>query len=301
MKPTLLILAAGLGSRYGGFKQIDPIGPNGEFIIDYSIYDAVRAGFGKIVILTQPELEEPIREHFACTLGTGLELEFAFQKLSDLPEGFTLPPTRQKPWGTGHAIWAARSHLHEPFGVINADDYYGQASFKLLCDFLQNRQNNDFCMVGFELARTLSEFGTVSRGICQEDAEGYLQDVVEHTKIKPDPVHGATTLDSNGEWQPLSAGSIASMNLWGLDSSILPQLEIQFREFLTANAENPKSEFFIPTAIDLLIKKGIARCKIVKTPEQWFGVTYKEDRELAVTAIRELIKRKVYPDSIKLS
>lgn len=298
-KPSLLVLAAGLGSRYGGFKQIDPIGPAGEIIIDYSVYDALRAGFGKIVILTQRELEEPIRKHFAQTLGDGLDLAFAFQELNDLPDGFQLPAGRQKPWGTAHAIWAARDHLDHPFGVINADDFYGSQSYCVLHDFLKYRASADYCMVGFELARTLSDHGTVSRGICSEDTEGYLADVIENTKIEPDKIHGARTLGDDGQWHPLAPDSIASMNLWGLDPTIMAHLEAQFREFLTAQHENLKSEFFIPSTIDRLIKEGTAHCKVLKSPEQWFGMTYKEDRIIAVEAVRKLIQAGIYPDTLR--
>lgn len=299
-KPTLLVLAAGLGSRYGGFKQIDPIGPEGEIILDYSIYDALRAGFGKIVILTQPALEPLLREHFKATLGDEANITFAFQNLNDLPEGFALPAERQKPWGTGHAIWAARNDLDCPFGVINADDFYGPQSYQVLHNFLAvPREPGDYCMVGFQLARTLSCHGTVSRGICREDAAGCLVDVTEHTKIEPDPTHGAHTMGEGGQWRPISPDSIASMNLWGFDPSILAHLETQFREFLAKESGNLKSEFFIPTSVDTLIKAKAARCKVLKSPEQWFGMTYKEDRELAAVTIRELITSGVYPQRLR--
>jgi len=291
MKPALLVLAAGIGSRYGGFKQIDPIGPNGEFIIDYSIHDALRAGFGKIVILTQRALEQPIREHFAATLGTNFELAFAFQELGDLPGGFTLPEGRQKPWGTGHAVWAARKELDRPFGVINADDFYGPQSYRLLHAFLADA-GEDLCMVGYELARTLSDYGTVSRGICHADAEGYLVDIVEHTKIERD----GRSLETG---QTLPKDAVASMNLWGLAPSILPSLEKQFCAFLAEKRGDLKAEFFLPTAVGTLIQEGRARCKVLKTDDQWFGVTYKEDRPIAVETIGKLIKAGVYPASLQ--
>jgi len=303
-KPSLLVLAAGLGSRYGGFKQIDPIGPDGEIIIDFSVYDALRAGFGKIVIITVPDLEKPLREHFRKTLGEKFELVFAFQRLDDLPEGFALPAGRTKPWGTAHAIWAAREHLKEPFGVINADDFYGPASYQVLHDALVTQKPGEYCMVGFELAKTLSLFGSVSRGICQTDAQGYLVNVVEHTAIEADTAAGvatgARTKRADGEWEPIALDSTASMNLWGFDPSLCAHLESQFREFLATQIDNPKSEFFIPTTVDTLIKCGKTRCKVLKSGEQWFGMTYKEDRDLAAKAIGQLIADGVYPKGLHL-
>lgn len=299
-QPTLLILAAGMGSRYGGFKQIDPIGPDGEIIIDYSIYDALRSGFGKIVVLIRPEIEAPLREHFEGTLGQRAPITFAYQKLDDLPDGYLLPAGRQKPWGTAHAIWAARQQLDTPFGVINADDFYGPASFHILHDALVGtRQPGDCCMVGFELAKTLSRHGTVSRGICRADKDGYLSDVTEHTKIEPEGEHGARTLDAQGKWNPIAPDSITSMNLWGFDPSILSLLETEFRKFLNAQGADLKSEFFIPSAVNTLIASGAGRCKVLKTPEQWFGMTYKEDRPLAIQAVKELILAQVYPQSLR--
>ena len=298
-KPSLLILAAGIGSRYGGFKQIEPIGPNSEVIIDYSIFDASRAGFGRVVIVTVPALEQPLREHFAKTLGDQIEIVFAFQKLDDLPPGFSVPPGREKPWGTAHAIWAARAQLDRPFGVINADDFYGPDSFRVLHDFLVSKNADEYAMVGFELAKTLSAHGTVSRGICRADAHGDLVDVTEHTKIEPIANSGAHTF-VDGAWQPIPPDSITSMNMWGFDISLLPELETQLRDFLKTAIDNPKSEFFIPTAIDVLIKQQKCRCKILKTDEQWFGVTYKEDREQAATTLSRLVERGAYPASLKI-
>ena len=298
---TLLILAAGMGSRYGGFKQIDPIGPGGEIIIDYSIYDAFRAGFGKIVVLTRPEIEGLLREHLRQTLGDRDDIVFAFQNLDDLPHGCELPAARQKPWGTAHAIWAARHQLGTPFGVINADDFYGPSSFQILHDALAGKKPGDCCMVGFELAKTLSLHGTVSRGICRTDADGFLTDVTEHPKIEPDGANGARTLDASGKGSSLAGNAITSMNLWGFDPSIHSHLETEFRKFLASQGADPKSEFFIPNAVNTLIQTGGGRCKVFQTPEQWFGMTYKEDRQLAVQAVQELIAAQVYPKKLRYS
>ena len=296
--PSLLILAAGLGSRYGGLKQIEPIGPGGEVIIDYSIYDAVRAGFGKIVIVTTPALEPLLREHFQKTLGERVEIVFTHQRLDDVPSGFTMPAEREKPWGTAHAIWAGREYLRGPFGVINADDFYGPGSFRVLHDFFVRRSSGDYALVGFELAKTLSAHGSVSRGLCRTDADGCLIDVTEHTKIEPDSITGARSW-RDGEWKPVPADSTTSMNMWGFDASLLPALEEQFREFLKTEGTQPKSEFFIPTVIDAMIKKGQCRCKVLPTDERWFGVTYREDRAEAAETLGRLVTSGTYPLSLK--
>ncbi|MEA3187531.1 MAG: hypothetical protein QOD99_1361 [Chthoniobacter sp.] len=297
--PSLLILAAGIGSRYGGYKQIEPIGPAGEVIIDYSIFDAVRAGFGKIVIVTTPALEQPLREHFAKTVGDRAEIVFAFQRLNDLPGDFAPPPGREKPWGTAHAIWAARAEIAGPFGVINADDFYGPSSFRVLHDFLAARKLDEYALVGFELAKTLSAHGTVSRGICRSDENGDLIDVTEHTKIESTG-EGARSLGSSGQDIVLPREATASMNMWGFDCSLFAHLDVQFREFLRSHIHELKSEFFIPTVVDGLIKKGEVRCRILKTSEQWFGVTYKEDREQATTTLRQLVEKGVYPKTLRV-
>ena len=297
-KPSLLVLAAGIGSRYGGFKQIDPVGPNGEIIIDYSIYDALRAGFGKIVILTRPELETPIREHLQGTLGDGLDLVFVFQRLDDLPPGFSVPAGREKPWGTGHAIWAARHAIDSPFAVINADDFYGLHSYQAISRFLATARSGEFGMAGFELEKTLSDNGSVSRGICRVDNADYLIDVQEHTKVERDAL-GDRTLQADGSWQPLAINSIASMNLWGFEPSVMSHLELQFRAFLSKLDGNLKAEFFIPDAVDMMIKVARVRCKVLRTDEQWFGVTYRADRELAASAVQSLITSGIYPESLR--
>jgi dTDP-glucose pyrophosphorylase len=299
--PSLLLLAAGLGSRYGGFKQIDPVGPGGEIILDYSIYDARRAGFERIVIVTVPELEAPLREHLRGTLGAGLDLSFVFQSVSDLPSGITPPAGRTKPWGTGHAVWTARHVLDGPFAMINADDFYGPASFRVLCNFLAGQQPGEQAMVGFALAKTLSAHGTVSRGICQEDSRGDLVEVVEHTTIERLPEGGARSLLAEGRWAPLAGNAVTSMNMFGFDASLMPNLEIEFRKFLVENLASPKAEFFIPAVVDALIKQGKSRCKVLKTPEQWFGVTYREDREQAGAMVKALVAANIYPANLRAS
>jgi NDP-sugar pyrophosphorylase family protein len=297
--PTLLLLAAGLGSRYGGFKQIDPVGPGGEIILDYSIYDARRAGFERIVIVTVPELETPLREHLRKTLGGGFDLSFVFQSVRDLPPGVTPPAGRTKPWGTGHAVWSARHVLEGSFAMINADDFYGAASFRVLGDFLASQHPGEQAMVGFELAKTLSAHGTVSRGICREDSRGNLVEVVEHTTIERLPEGGARSLLADGRWAPLAGNAVTSMNMFGFDASLMPNLEIEFQKFLAGNLADPSAEFFIPAVMDTLIKEGKSRCKVLKTPEQWFGVTYREDREQAGGIVKALLAANLYPANLR--
>lgn len=298
--PTLLILAAGMGSRYGGFKQIEPLGPGGEIILDYSIFDAIRAGFGRIVIVTVPELEQPMRDHLRRTLGEELELVFVFQRLSDLPPGFVLPPDRTKPWGTAHAIRAARHELKGSFAMINADDFYGATSYQILHDSLVQAPAAHYCLVGFELAKTLSAHGTVSRGICRVDPNGDLLDVQEHTKIERDGGGAAWSIDGSGTRTQLPGDAVTSMNMFGFDLSLVPALENGFIEFLQTQGTNLKAEFYIPTLVDALIKSGTARCKVLHSAEQWFGVTYQEDRAEAASQIRALVAQGVYPGSLRI-
>lgn len=294
----LLILAAGLGSRYGGFKQIDPIGPDGEIILDYSIFDALRAGFSQVVIVTTPTLEPLLREHFERTLGPGANIVYTHQRFEDLPDDFSLPTGRTKPWGTGHAIRAARSLITEPFGVINADDFYGPSSYKILADFL-SKSHADFAMVGFRLSNTLSEHGSVSRGICQADAQGSLVQIVEHTKVEPEN-NGARSMDASGHWQPIDPDSLASMNMWGFQTTLFGHLETQFVDFLAQNASDPKSEFFIPTVVDTLIHDKKVSCRVLRSEEKWFGMTYQEDRAAAAESIKGMVASGVYPPSLRV-
>ena len=297
--PALLVLAAGMGSRYGGIKQMDPVGPDGEFVLDYSVFDAWRAGFRSVVFVIREELEAPLREHFGDKLKNKLEVRYVCQKLTDLPVGFVCPPERQKPWGTGHAIWSARAAIKGPFGAINADDFYGAQSYQVLADFLRSPACDErtYAMVAYRLANSLSEHGTVSRGICKVSKTGLLEDVVERTSIEPCN-GGARFKDADGNWQPLTGEEPASLNLWGFSASLFDKMEVLFREFLQSRRQELKSEFFIPTVVDTLIKRGECRTRVLNTPEFWFGMTYAEDRAMVVGKIAELTARGVYPEHL---
>ena len=299
-KPTLLILAAGIGSRYGGFKQVDPVGPDGEIVLDYSAFDAWRAGFGQVVFVIQADLEQALREHFDSRLQGRLRVTYVPQKLNDLPNGFTLPTERRKPWGTGHAIWTARNAIDGAFAVINADDFYGPRSYRTMAEFLCSAEATapttpTFCMVAFRLSNTLSAHGSVSRGICTVDRDGYLSNVVERTKIEPSPDGGARFVDAQGSWQPLLGNEPASMNMWGFTPEIFPALEREFVQFLESRATDPKAELFIPTVVDDLIKADACRTAVLHTDEKWFGMTYREDREKVTESIADLITAGTYP------
>ena len=301
--PSLVVLAAGIGSRYGGFKQIEPLGPNGEVGIDYAVYDAWRAGFGKVVFVTRPELERPLREHFASSLRGRMEMAFAFQELSDLPPGFDVPPDRRKPWGTGHAVWAARNTVDEAFAVINADDYYGPSSYRVLGEFLSRETSPGgalptYAMVAFVLRNTLSEHGAVSRGICRATSDGYLTEVVERTKIRPAGEGAAEFLDDDGTWQPLTGDEPASMNMWGFQPSLFGHFESQFAGFLRERSDDPKAEFYLPSMVDALVHGGLCRTRMLRTDDQWFGITYPEDRPQVETSIKALVASGVYPGDL---
>ncbi len=294
MKPTLLILAAGMGSRYGGLKQIDPIGPHGEAIIDYSIYDAMGAGFGKIVFVIRHDLESSFRESIGRKVESQIAVEYAYQELNHLPMGFTLPLHRQRPWGTGHAVLVARDIIHEPFAVINADDFYGAISYKLLSDYLKTTQGNNYALVGFVLRNTLSKFGTVARGICQCNEQNFIHQVVEVTSIEPDGEQ-AKYLDEIGQPQRLSGNEVVSMNTWGFTPLIFEQLDCLFTEFLQAHGNEPKAEFYIPAAINTLIARGQAQVKVLPSQDSWFGMTYQEDKPHVMKSIQELTAKGLYP------
>ncbi|HQL09651.1 MAG TPA: nucleotidyltransferase [Lentisphaeria bacterium] len=297
--PTLLVLAAGLGSRYGGIKQMDPVGPDGEFVLDYSLYDAWRAGFRQVCLVIREELREPLREHFAAKLAGKMSLGFVVQRLDDLPAGFSCPAGRQKPWGTGHAIWSARNAISGPFAAINADDFYGAESYQVLADFMRSPQctATTYAMVAYKLANTLSEHGSVSRGVCSKDARGELQTVVERTQIEK-TAGGARYLDNAGQWQALTGQEPVSLNFWGFMPGLFAHLETLFREFLQARGQEAKSEFYIPTVVDTLIKRGECRAVVLESSERWFGMTYAEDRAVVVEQIRALTAAGRYPASL---
>jgi dTDP-glucose pyrophosphorylase len=296
IKPALLVLAAGIGSRYGGLKQIDPIGPGGESIIDYSVYDALRAGFGKLVFVIRRDIERPFKEFIGSRFERRIDVEYVFQELSKLPPGFSAPGNRQKPWGTGHALLMGREAIREPFAAINADDFYGMHSFQLLGRHLAS-DSADYAMVGFVLRNTLSEFGSVARGVCQTDSGGYLQSVVEFTGIERDG-DGAKYTDAKGQMHALTGDEVVSLNLWGFTPSIFERLQREIVSFMKEHAQSQKAEFFIPTVINTLVGCGETRLKVLRTPDSWFGVTYREDRPRVIESVGELIRRGDYPERL---
>lgn len=297
MKPTLLILAAGMGSRYGGLKQMDPIGPSGETIIDYSIYDAIRSGYGKVVFVIRQSFSDSFMRYFEERIGSRIRLEYVFQELDNVPEGVKISSERVKPWGTGHAVLVAANRIKEPFVVINADDFYGPKSYSALRNYLtltwEQGISDHHCMVGYRLKHTLSEHGHVSRGICQTDRKSFLKSVRERTHIarEDDQIYYI----EGEEKRSLSGDAVVSMNIWGFQPAIFNQLDKYFTEFIKKDGDNTKSEFFIPFVVNELIENDLAEFKVLKTTDRWFGVTYKEDREQAAKRIRELINRGIYP------
>lgn len=300
MKPTLFVLAAGMGSRYGGLKQLDGLGPNGETIMDYSIFDAVRGGFGKVVFVIRESFEADFREKILKKYENMIPVEVVFQELNKLPEGFTLSEERVKPWGTNHAVLMGKDAIGEPFAVINADDFYGMESFKILGDFLKSVENkeNEYCMIGYRIGNTLSESGSVARGICETDANGYLTSVVERTYIIRDTDGKIKYKDENDNLIEVKENTPVSMNMWGFTPEYFDYTEKQFIDFLNENQSNPKSEFFIPWAVDHLISSGKVKVKVLDTPSKWFGVTYADDRASVVAKIQELIDKGEYPSKL---
>ena len=292
-KPTLLILAAGMGSRYGGLKQIDPVGPNGETIMDYSIFDALRAGFGKIVFIIRCDLEQAFKETLGARFEKQAPVEYVFQELDKLPSGFSVPPGRQKPWGTGHAILMAAEVVQEPFAVINADDFYGARSFQALAAHL-SADVSHYAMVGFRLRNTLSEHGSVARGVCCMSDQGFLESVTEMTGIEKNDA-GAKYTDAGGKTHALTGDEIISMNLWGFTPSLFGHLQEQFRDFLKKRGAEEKSEFYIPSVVNTLIQTHQEQCRVIKTPDSWLGVTYRADRQRVSDGIRQLVVRGDYP------
>jgi UTP-glucose-1-phosphate uridylyltransferase len=300
-KPVLIIMAAGIGSRYGGLKQLDAVGPAGEIIIDYSIYDAIRAGFGKVVFVIRPDIEAAFRETMGNRIQDRIETDYVFQTLDRLPRGYSVPNGRIKPWGTGQAILLCREEIDRPFAVINSDDFYGAASFSVLADYLLQASDRngvcDYSMVGFILKNTLSDFGTVSRGFCRVNREGYLEDIQERLKIRK--IGDEVSYTENGtDWIEEDPDSTVSMNMWGFTPSIFPELESGFSAFLREKIEIPKSEYLLPEEVGFMVRDKKATVKVLPTAEKWFGVTYPEDKPLVQTAIRRLVDEGVYPEKL---
>lgn len=295
-QPALLVLAAGMGSRYGGLKQIDPVGPAGETIIDYSIYDALRAGFGRVVFVIRRDIETAFKEAIGARFERRLPVTYAYQELDRLPRGFSVPPGRQKPWGTGHAILMAAETIREPFAVINADDFYGARSYQLLAAHLR-LGGPDYAMVGYILKNTLSEFGTVARGVCHTSPKGFLESVTEMTGIARDG-NGIRHTMPDGTAGRLIGDETVSMNMWGFSPSLFGHLEREFSEFLRQQGKDPKAEFYIPSAVNSLIARGLERLKVLRTPEAWFGVTYQPDRPRVIESVRGLIHQGIYPENL---
>jgi len=296
MKPALLILAAGMGSRYGGLKQIDPVGPDGETIIEYSIYDAIRAGFGKLVFVIRRDIETPFKETIGARFEKKIPVEYVFQELDQLPPGFSVPPNRTKPWGTGQAVLLAENAVHGPFAAVNADDFYGANSFRALAEHLQSG-GKDYAMVGFVLRNTLSEHGSVARGVCRVNAESFLESVTEIIGIEKDG-NGAKYTDAAKMVHRLNGDEMVSMNMWGFAPSLFGHLREQFATFLKQHGREEKSEFYIPAAVNELIAAKRERVKALRTPDSWFGVTYRDDRPRVTENIRALIRRGDYPEKL---
>lgn len=300
MKPTLFVLAAGMGSRYGGLKQLDPLGPQGQTIMDYSIFDAIRAGFGKVVFVIRKDFEEDFRRSILSKYEGHIPVEVVFQSTDKLPEGYTCPEERTKPWGTNHAVMMGADVINEPFAVINADDFYGRDAFAVIAaDLMRERTSKgDYSMVGFRVGNTMSENGSVSRGVCSVNAEGNLTKVVERTGIAYDEDHRICFLDENNETEYLDPSTPVSMNLWGFTPDYFSYSDREFRRFLDKCLTTPKAEFYIPTAIDTLINSGEATVKVLDTTSRWFGVTYAADRQGVVDKLAALHAAGEYPDTM---
>ncbi|MDR2385758.1 MAG: nucleotidyltransferase [Tannerella sp.] len=299
MRPTLFVLAAGMGSRYGGLKQLDGLGPNGETIMDYSIYDAIRGGFGKVVFVIRKDFEDDFRSKILSKYENHIPVETVFQSLDKLPVGFTCPSERTKPWGTNHAVLMGKDVINEPFAVINADDFYGRDSFAVLGKELAKTfgKKNNYCMVGFHVGNTLSESGSVARGVCEMDENGFLITVVERTAIER--IDGDIQfIDENGQKVTLDENVPVSMNMWGFTPDYFDYSEDYFGEFLKNNIQNIKSEYFIPLMVNELVTKKTASVKVLDTTSKWFGVTYSNDRRGVVDKIRELVDNGEYPDKL---
>lgn len=299
-KPALVIMAAGMGSRYGGLKQIDPVDAQGHIIMDFSIYDAIRAGFDKVVFIIKRENEQDFKETIGNRLGHFIKTEYVYQEIENLPEGYQVPEGRVKPFGTGHAVLSCKDAIHEPFVVINADDYYGSHAFKMIYEYLTTHEDDEkyrYAMVGYVLENTLTENGHVARGVCETDENSYLTGINERTRIERKGSQVAYTEDDGATWVPIAADSTVSMNMWGFSESMLAKLQERFKYFLDENLKtNPqKCEYFLPTVVNQLLDEGKATVEVLKSLDKWYGVTYKEDKEFVVEAIQALKDNGVYP------
>ena len=299
MSLTLVVLAAGIGSRYGGLKQIEAVGPGGEIVIEYSVFDALRAGFDRVVCVIRRDIEADFRAIVAARFERHVRVDYVFQDLLDLPDGMTPPAERRKPWGTAHAVRACRDAVREPFAVINADDFYGRRSYETLAGFLNGVAVTDprYSMVAFTLRNTLSEHGHVARGVCEVDATGYLRRVVERTRIER-AAGGIVFTEGDGTRHPLTGGERVSMNMWGLTPALFPALEREFGAFVKRAGRDVKAECYLPAVIDTLVGEGAATVRVLDTPESWFGVTYPQDKGVVVQGIRSLVEAGVYPKTL---
>lgn len=303
-KPVLVVLAAGMGSRYGGLKQMDSVAGHGQSIIDYSIYDARRAGFEKVIFVIKRALEEDFRRLVGDRIARGIQVKYAFQELDDLPAGYAVPAGRKKPWGTTHAVLAARDLIHGPFAVINSDDYYGPEAFRLIYDFLSTQDEaavpQRYAMVSYLLGNTVTDNGSVARGVCRVGEDGLLREVVEHTRIEKDGSDARSTLDGGETWVPLPGSTPVSMNFWGFQRSFVDEGEARFPEFLDRIlAENPeKGEFYLPLLVSRLIGEGKAQVRVLPSEDKWYGVTYREDKPGVVAALADMTARGLYPENL---
>ena len=303
-KPVLVVMAAGMGSRYGGLKQLDPVGNHGQLIIDYSIYDARRAGFETVVFVIKRELEDAFKAAIGDRLSKVIDVRYAYQELSDLPEGYSVPDGRVKPWGTCHAILAARDVVDGPFAVVNADDYYGPEGFREIYDYLAANPDRpgcyEFAMVGYRLGNTVTENGSVARGICEEDEHNFLVRVTERTRIEAEGADARFTEDGGETWTRLSGDTVVSMNLWGFTRSFMDEASARFPAFLDKTlAENPlKGEYFLPSVVTQLLDEHKARVKVLRSADKWYGVTYREDRPVVLKAIADMTASGLYPDNL---
>lgn len=301
-KATLIVMAAGMGSRYGGLKQIDPVGPNGEIILDYSVYDAAKAGFDKVIFVIKHEIEEDFKRIMDGKYDGIIETCYAYQDINNLPEGYEVPEGRVKPWGTGHAVLSCKGMIDGPFAVINSDDYYGRETFKLIYDELTREKKDDgkyqFCMVGFKIKNTITENGHVSRGVCQVGEDGYLEDIVERTKIQK--IDGRIKFTEDGEtWTELPEDNVVSMNCWGFSPEMMRELDSRFVSFLKNSEGNMmKCEYLLPFVVDDILKEGKAQVKVLSTSEKWYGVTYKEDKASVMAALKDMTDKGIYPDCL---